>query len=80
MLLEIIFSSGILGLLLFLGILIKGLLYFNRLWVVEKIVLISILISGISESYIDLQYPTIQTYLLLFIILGANQARKSQNV
>ena len=80
MLLEIIFSSGILGLLLFLGILIKGLLYFNRLWVVEKIVLTSILISGISEAYIDLQYPTIQTYLFLFIILGANQARKSQNV
>lgn len=79
MLLEIIFSTGILGLLLFLAILIKGVLYFNRLWNVEKIVLISILISGISEAYIDLQYPTIQTILFLLIILGANKERQSTN-
>jgi len=80
MILEIIFSSGILGLLLFLSILIKGALYFNRLLDVEKIVSISILISGISEAYIDLQYPTIQTILFLIIILGANKERQPKNV
>jgi O-antigen ligase len=80
MLLEIIFSSGILGLLLFLAILTKVAIYFNRLWDVEKIVLTSILISGISEAYIDLQYPTIQTVLFLLIILGANKERQPKNV
>jgi O-antigen ligase len=77
MVLEIIFSSGSLGLLLFLAILTKGVLFFNRLWSVEKIVLVTILISGISEAYIDLQYPTIQTFLLFLIILGANKERQS---
>ena len=80
MLLEIIFSAGILGLLLFLAILVKGVLYFNRLSNVEKIVLISILIAGISESFIDLQYPTIQTILYFLIILGANKERNPLNV
>ena len=76
MLLEIIFSSGILGLLLFLAIFIKVAVNFNRLYDVEKIVLISILISGVSESYIDLQYPTVQTILYFLIIIGANKERK----
>jgi O-antigen ligase len=76
MLLEIIFSSGIFGLLLFLAIFIKVAVNFNRLYDVEKIVLISILISGVSESYIDLQYPTVQTILYFLIIIGANKERK----
>jgi O-antigen ligase len=75
-LLEIIFSAGIVGLVIFLLMLVKSFVYFNYLTTIEKMVLSSILIAGISEAYIDLQYPTLQTYLYFMIILGANRVLK----
>lgn len=78
-LLEIIFSSGIVGLSVFLLIITKVIVNFSKLWPVEKIMLTAISISGVSESYVDLQYPTIQTFLIFFIILGANKERPLQN-
>jgi hypothetical protein len=41
--------------------------------------LTSILVSGISESYIDLQYPTNQTFLYFMIVLSANSKREVAN-
>jgi O-antigen ligase len=71
--LEIAFSAGIAGLLILLFFLAKSLAYITNLTLLEKILLLSIIISGVSESYIDLQYPTFQTYLFFYIVLGANR-------
>jgi O-antigen ligase len=75
--LEIIFSSGILGLIIFLVILSKCLVFLGRMLLVERMLLISILVSGVSEAYIDLQYPTVQTVLFFFIAVGAHKDRQS---
>jgi O-antigen ligase len=77
--LEMIFSSGILGLTLFLLILTKCLVFLGRMLLVEKMILIAILVSGVSEAYIDLQYPTIQTVLFFLIALGAHIDRQTLN-
>jgi O-antigen ligase len=74
--LEIIFSAGIAGVIIFLFLLSKLLVYFNNLQTLEKALITSILVSGISESYIDLQYPTNQTFLYFMIVLSANSKRK----
>ena len=78
-LLDMMFSAGVIGMVLFLIIISKILAYFHRLAVVEKVILVSLLISGISEAYIDLQYPSIQTYLFLLIALGINRERLVEN-
>jgi O-antigen ligase len=77
--LEITFSAGIVGLVIFMIMLTKGLVFFPNLLVIEKVLLGSILVSGISEAYIDLQYPTIQTFIFFLIILTSNKhlVRKS---
>jgi hypothetical protein len=74
-LLDMMFSAGIIGMLIFLVLLSKIIAYFNRLETSEKVVLTSILISGISEAYIDIQYPSVQTYLFLLFALGVNRER-----
>jgi len=71
--LEITFSAGIVGLIIFLLCLAKILVYFSNLTLIEKILTLAIAVSGISESYIDLQYPTFQTYLFFTIVVGANK-------
>ena len=71
--LEITFSAGIVGLFIFLLYLSKILVYFSNLTLIEKILILAIVVSGISESYIDLQYPTFQTYLFFTIVVGANK-------
>jgi O-antigen ligase len=71
--LEITFSAGIVGLIIFLLCLAKILVYFSNLTLIEKILTLAIAVSGISESYIDLQYPTFQTYLFFAIVVGANK-------
>ena len=77
--LEIAFSAGIVGLVIFLFMLTKGLVYFSNLLVIEKMMLASILVSGISEAYIDLQYPTLQTVLFFVIIIGASKKLRLLN-
>jgi O-antigen ligase len=71
--LQIAFSAGIAGLLILLFCLAKSLAYITNLTLLEKVLLLSIIISGVSESYIDLQYPTFQTHLFFYIVLGANR-------
>ena len=73
--LEIIFATGILGLLIFLIFLSKILIYFTRLSNPEKLAIVAILISGLSESYIDLQYPTYYTFLFFAIVIGSSRER-----
>lgn len=73
--LEIIFSSGVVGIIIFIVILVKGIVYFPNLLTIEKMIFLSILASGVSESYIDLQYPTIQTIIFFLMILGSNIER-----
>ena len=73
---EILFSCGILGLVLFLAMLAKAFANFTNLLPVEKVLLAAILTTGVSESYIDLVYPTIQSYIFFIIILGAKIDRR----
>jgi O-antigen ligase len=77
-LLEVLFSSGLVGLVLFLLLIAKGIVYFYNLEKVEKAILSSFIFSGVSESIINFQYPSLTTYMFSFIILGANKM-KSQN-
>lgn len=74
--LEIVFSAGLLGLILFLLILARGITYFGNLELIERVLLTCILVSGVSESYINLQYPTIQTYIFFTILLSASWERQ----
>jgi O-antigen ligase len=73
--LEVMFSSGILGLIAFLFLPIKAVVNFSNLTSFEKAFLIATLISSISEAYLDLQYPTLQTYLMLAIIVCSDSKR-----
>ncbi len=75
--LEMLFSTGIAGLILFSGILSKGLLYFTRLSLREKMLLSSVIITGASEAYINLAYPTLETFVFFSIILGSHIERKT---
>ena len=76
--LEVMFSSGILGLLAFLFLPIKVVVNFNNLLPFEKAFMLATLISSASEAYLDLQYPTIQTYLMLVVILCSDSKRNHE--
>jgi O-antigen ligase len=71
--LDVSISTGTIGLLLFFLLLAKVLAFFSNLVPAEKMILASVLISGVSESYINLQYPTVSTILFLVIVLAANR-------
>ena len=71
--LDITFSAGIVGLTLFLMLLSKIFVYFKFIPVREKMIICFLLTSGISEAFVDLQYPTAQTYAFFLIILGSNR-------
>jgi O-antigen ligase len=70
--LEFAFSTGIVGLAIFMLLISKGFAYFGNLTSLEKSLFISLFVTGFTESYIDLQYPTIQTYLLFAIIVTSH--------
>jgi O-antigen ligase len=71
--LDIVFSAGFAGLLIFLILLVKTLVYFNFLSVPERLIFCFLLASGISETFVDLQYPTLQTYIFFLIVIGSNR-------
>jgi len=73
--LDVSISTGTVGLILFFLLLAKALTYFPNLDPPEKMVLTSTLVSGISEAYVNLQYPTVATILFLIIVLGSNRKR-----
>ncbi len=73
---EILFSCGVAGLVVLLAMLAKVFANFTNLLPVEKVLLAAILTTGVSESYIDLVYPTIQSYIFFMIILGAKIDRR----
>jgi len=73
LILEMLFGSGIVGLLLFLLIVTEVLVYFGSLYAIEKMLITSILVFGVSEASIDLVYPTIQTFIFFLIALGINK-------
>ena len=75
-LLEIIISTGLLGLFAFLAIVSKPLAHLTNLMKLERIFLVSILISGVSESFIDLQYPNITTFIVLLISMTSHRRRE----
>jgi O-antigen ligase len=74
--LEIMFATGIIGLLIFLFFVAKTFTYFTSINTKEKLAIVSILISGFSESYIDLQYPTYYTFLFFVIVATSNRQVK----
>jgi O-antigen ligase len=78
-LLEILLSAGLVGLIVFLILLVKPLAYFNYLLTSEKINFFAILTFGISESFVDLQYPTLPTYLFFLIVVGSNEKKEIDN-
>jgi hypothetical protein len=73
--LDVSISTGTVGLILFFLLLAKAFAYFSNLDPVEKVVLTSTMVSGISEAYVNLQYPTVATILFLIIVLGSNRKR-----
>lgn len=73
--LDVSISAGTIGLLMFFLLLAKSLVYFPNLNPAEKIILTFTLVSGISESYVNLQYPTVATILFLIIVLGSNRKK-----
>jgi O-antigen ligase len=77
--LEVVFSSGLAGLGVFFAIVAKSVIYFMKLLTIERMLLASIAVSGVSEASVNLQYPTIQTLILLVITLGSNFERGKLN-
>ena len=73
--LEFLFSTGVLGLFIYLVLLIKGIIFFTEMSSIQKSLFVTILVSGISESYVDLQYPNIQTYIFFMIITSMGRIR-----
>jgi len=69
--LEILFSSGILGLIVFVILIARGFIFFTEMPTVYKTIFITTLVSGISESYIDLQYPNLLTFVFFTILVQA---------
>ena len=78
-LLDIAFSSGILGLTIFLLLISKVIVYFPFLSAQEKAVLCFLIASGISETFVDLQYPTVQTYAFFLIMIAANPKKAPED-
>jgi len=70
--LEFAFSTGVVGLFIFMLLISKVFAYFGNLTPLEKSLFVSLFATGFTESYIDLQYPTIQTYLLFAIIVTSH--------
>jgi O-antigen ligase len=77
--LDVIISAGTIGLLMFFLLLAKALAYFPNLNPSEKVILSSTLVSGIAESFVNLQYPTVATILFLIIVLGSNRRKTQAN-
>jgi len=69
--LEITFCTGLIGLLLFTILYSKTILYFSRFSALEKSLLVYIFISGLVEYTIKFTYPSITSYLFMFINIGA---------
>ena len=70
--LEIAFSTGSLGLFLFLILYSKILVNFSRLSILEKLLVVYISTSGLVEYTIKFTYPSITTYLFIFINIGSS--------
>jgi hypothetical protein len=43
----------------------------------EKVLLASVVVTGASEAYINLTYPTLETIVFFSVILGAHIERES---
>ena len=71
--LDTAFSTGYVGLIIFLILFTKTFIYFKFLLAREKLIFCFLLASGISETFMDLQYPTLQTYIFFLIIVGSNR-------
>jgi O-antigen ligase len=71
--LDIAFSAGVVGLTIFMSLLSRMIVYFKFLSIQEKLMVCFLLSSGISETFVDLQYPTTQTYAIFLVILGASR-------
>jgi O-antigen ligase len=71
--LDIVFSTGFAGLTIFLILMAKVFVYFKFLSEPEKLIFCFLIASGISETFVDLQYPTMQTYAFFLIVVGSNR-------
>ena len=70
--LEIAFCTGYLGLFLFLLLYSKVIINFSKLPTLEKLLIIYVTISGLVEYTIKFTYPSITSYLFIFINIGAS--------
>jgi O-antigen ligase len=77
-LLEILFATGIVGLVVVLFCIVKVLAFFPNLDLIEKLAVVAMLTIGISESFISVQYPSFLTYLFFAIAVGANREMKER--
>jgi len=70
--LEVLFSSGILGLIIFMILISRGFLFLSEMSNIHRILFLTCLVSGISESYIDVQYPNTITVIFFTILVQCN--------
>jgi O-antigen ligase len=69
--LEVLFSTGFTGLIIFLYLLSSSLVGFLRLDVLNRSLMIAMLMSGVNESILDLQYPNLTTFIFLFLVIAS---------
>ena len=77
--LEITFCTGLVGLFLFMVLYSRTIVSFSRLSDLEKSLLVYIFISGLVEYTIKFTYPSITSYLFIFINIGAGRSLDSKS-
>jgi O-antigen ligase len=76
--LEVLFSTGFAGLILFLYLIticISGVRNFEPL---DKSLLLTLMVFGISESILDIQYPSVTTFIFFLLTLSNRQGRQDE--
>lgn len=76
--LEIAFCTGFVGLFLFLLLYSKIIINFRRLLTIEKMLVLYIFTSGLVEYTIKFTYPSVTSFLFIFINIGANISQEGK--
>ena len=71
--LEVLFSTGFVGLILFFYIFVTSLIGVGRLPALDTGLLIALSIFGVSESILDMQYPGVTTFIFFYIALASRK-------
>ena len=67
--LEVLFSAGYVGVVLFLYLILFGLIHVWSLGFGPTVIYFALILGGITEANIDFMYPDIQAFLFLFYVV-----------